>query len=106
MANLELDRDGLERLRRYANITTDGQLAARIGVDPATVSRILSGKCLPGTKFIAGVLAEFGSDRFDDVFVITDSELSRRKMANQSLLNHGRNQFSTPREESAGRQSP
>ena len=49
MAVVKLDRAGLERLRRYADITTDGELAARIGVDPATVSRILSGKCAPGT---------------------------------------------------------
>ena len=75
IANLELDRDGLERLRRFAHITTDGQLAERIGVDPATVSRILSGKCAPGTIFIAGLLSEFGTDRFDDVFVVTDDRV-------------------------------
>ncbi|SFA43200.1 hypothetical protein SAMN05444374_102394 [Rhodococcoides kroppenstedtii] len=73
MAVVKLDRAGLERLRRYADITTDGELAARIGVDPATVSRILSGKCAPGTKFIAGVLTEFGSDAFGEVFVVVDS---------------------------------
>jgi transcriptional regulator with XRE-family HTH domain len=106
MANLALDRDGLERLRRYAEITTDGQLAERIGVDPATVSRILSGKCLPGTKFIAGVLAEFGRDCFADIFVIVADDSPRRKMADQTFLNNRRHQFTTAREESTRRQSP
>lgn len=74
MAALILNRDGLERLRRWSDITTDCELAARIGVDPATVSRVLSGKCSPGTKFIAGVVAEFGSDRFGDLFVVAPDD--------------------------------
>lgn len=74
MANLELDRDGLERLRRFAHITTDGQLAERIGVDPATVSRILSGKCAP-ERNSSPACSEFGTDRFDDVFVVTDDRV-------------------------------
>ena len=75
LATLELNKQGLAKIRRLAGIEHDHQLATRIKVDATTVSRVLTGKSAPGPKFIAGCIEAFGSDCFTDLFtVVTDDE--------------------------------
>lgn len=52
---LQLRADQLKKLRTLAGITTDVALAERMGMDPATVSRVLKGINRPGPKFMAEV---------------------------------------------------
>lgn len=73
-ATLILKAEGLAKIRRWSGIATDSELAARIGVDPATVHRVLTGKSAPGPKFIAGLLAEFGTDAFQDLFEVAPDD--------------------------------
>lgn len=47
---------------------TDTQAAAAIGVNPATLGRILHGKLAPGERFIAGALAALPEVDFSDLF--------------------------------------
>ncbi len=70
MATLTLNRPGLEKVRRLAKINHDHEFAARIEVDATTVSRVLTGKSDPGAKFIAGCIAAFGADCFNDLFLV------------------------------------
>ena len=72
MASLAISQQGLVRLRAKTGIDSDQDLAKRIGVDPATLSRVLSGKSGPGTKFLAGVLSEFGHRWFTELFQVID----------------------------------
>lgn len=75
MAKLALRRDQLTKFRRIAgdNLKSDAQFAAAIDINPGQLSRILSGKSAPGTKFIVGCLELFGGvDVFADLFAIVD----------------------------------
>lgn len=56
---------------------TDDAASKAIGVDPATLSRVLKGRCAPGSKFIAGVLAALPEVEFADLFdvVINDEQV-------------------------------
>lgn len=74
LATLQLNRAGLGKVRRLTGITYDHQLAERIRVDAATVSRVLTGKSAPGPRFIAGCIEAFGADCFTDLFVITPDD--------------------------------
>lgn len=70
MATITLNRPGLEKVRRLAKIKHDHEFATRIEVDATTVSRVLTGKSDPGAKFIAGCIAAFGADCFNDCFIV------------------------------------
>lgn len=71
---LRLRTDQLEKMRRLAGIQTDAALAERMGVDPATVSRVLKGKNSPGPKFMAALVSCFPGFDLDDLFeVVTDN---------------------------------
>lgn len=74
LATIELNRQGLAKVRRLAKIEFDHQLAALIKVDATTVSRVLTGKCAPGARFIAGCIEAFGADCFSDLFVVVPDE--------------------------------
>ena len=75
MATLELNQAGLAKIRRLSGLKLDHELAARIKVDPTTVSRVLTGKSAPGPRFIAGCIEAFGADCFTDLFrVVPDDE--------------------------------
>ncbi|MFC5587594.1 helix-turn-helix domain-containing protein [Sporosarcina soli] len=50
------------------NKLSEKDFAEIIGVARSTVNRVLSGKRNPGSKFIAGVLANFHDLSFDQVF--------------------------------------
>lgn len=74
-ATLRLRAQQLAKYRKLAGITTDDALARRMGVDPATVSRVLRGKQEPGSKFIAALVAAFPGMDLDDLFeVVTEKE--------------------------------
>jgi transcriptional regulator with XRE-family HTH domain len=74
MATLTINHEGLARLRKDAKAPTNEALARRLGVDGATVSRVLSGRAAPGPRFIAGALRAFGTLAFSDVFLITEEQ--------------------------------
>lgn len=75
LATLALKPEGLSKIRKLARIETDKQLAEMIGMDAATVSRVLTGKAAPGPKFIAGLIGAFGTEWFSDLFaVVPDDE--------------------------------
>ncbi|WAB10583.1 helix-turn-helix DNA binding domain protein [Gordonia phage Ecliptus] len=65
---------GTAKIRRIAGLRTNKQFADTVGVDPATVSRILAGKTTPGARYIAGCIQAFGLDCFEDLFTVTSSE--------------------------------
>lgn len=73
VATLRLRSEQLTKLRRLAGITTDDALAKRMGVDPATVSRVLRGKQEPGPKFIAALVDAFPGFDLDDLFEVVPS---------------------------------
>lgn len=74
MARLRIDADELRRAREASGITSDRELAHRLHLDPATVSRVLSGRAEPGPKFIAAALEKLPTN-FESLFVIdTDEE--------------------------------
>lgn len=50
--------------------------AEQIGVDPATVSRVVTGQTAPGERFIAGVLAAFPELDFADLFEVTNEAVA------------------------------
>lgn len=70
VAKLVLRRDRLAQFRKLKGITTDADLAERIGVNAGQVSRVLKGKSAPGPRFIAGILDVFGIEFFADLFAV------------------------------------
>ncbi|MFI7468660.1 helix-turn-helix domain-containing protein [Nonomuraea sp. NPDC049646] len=77
MATLVLRRDKFDAYRRLAGLTTDVDLAARLGVNATTVYRVLSGKTAMSARFIAGVVDVFGPDLFADLFIVAPTTASR-----------------------------
>lgn len=59
MTNYCIDTKQLEHYRAAEGITTNAELARRMGVDPATVSRVLSKRNGPSGRFIAGLQSAF-----------------------------------------------
>lgn len=70
MATVQLNLNGLNRKRKQAGILDDKDLAQRMGINPATVHRVLNGKAEPGNRFIAGMALVFGRDSFPKIFNI------------------------------------
>ena len=74
-ATIHLNHEKLAAYRRLAGIKTDKDLAQRLGMDPASISRVLSGTQAPGAVFIASVCDYFGKDLFPDLFdVVSGTE--------------------------------
>jgi transcriptional regulator with XRE-family HTH domain len=71
---LAVNLDGLKRLCKRAIIEDDQELARRIGVDGATVYRVLKGKNAPSARFIAGALQTFGHSWFNELFRIVEDK--------------------------------
>ena len=67
-ATIHLNHEKLAAYRRLADIKTDKDLAQRLGMDPASISRILNGTQAPGATFIASICDVFGKDLFADLF--------------------------------------
>ncbi|MFZ1363085.1 MAG: helix-turn-helix transcriptional regulator [Candidatus Nanopelagicales bacterium] len=55
---------------------TIAQQAKEIGVNEATVSRVVRGETAPGERFIAGVLAAFPEAIFSDLFEVTTEDVA------------------------------
>ena len=65
----------LERLDERAQalgLASDSQIADRLGLDRAGISRIRSGESNPGERFIAAALAELGVP-FEYLFEIAEA---------------------------------
>lgn len=75
-ATLRLRADQLAKYRTLAGIKTDDALAKRMGVDPATVSRVLRGKQEPGGKFIGALVGAFPGLDLDDLFEVIPAEVA------------------------------
>lgn len=76
MAHLELKRDKLKQYRKLAKLDTDQEFARALGVNPATVSRVLAGTSAPGSRFIAGLALVFGIALFEDLFAVVDDTIA------------------------------
>lgn len=68
MAKLEVNQEGWARACERARLTTNSSVARHMGIDPATLSRVLSGKASPGAKFVTGALRTFGFAWFEEIF--------------------------------------
>lgn len=66
-----------EQFRRYAEsqgLTTDREIAARVGLDRTMVFKLLRGIHQPGERVIASILAGFPDRRFEDFFEVTTGD--------------------------------
>ncbi|MCA1195102.1 helix-turn-helix transcriptional regulator [Saccharopolyspora sp. 6V] len=63
--------------RQRAARLSDHALAARMGVSPSTVSRVLSGRTAPGPAVIAGLIDVFGPRALADLVAVVDCDRSR-----------------------------
>lgn len=75
-ATLRLRADQLGKYRGVAQINTDEALAKRMGMDPASVSRVLRGTAVPGPKFIGALVAAFPGLTIDDLFEVVPAEVA------------------------------
>lgn len=73
-ASIALRTSQFRKYTAIAGMATDDAKAKALGVDPATLSRVLKGRCAPGARFIAGTLSAFPELDFEDLFevVVTD----------------------------------
>lgn len=71
MPSLVIRPDGPQQIRQRCGVTLNKDLAEHLGIHPAQVSRVLSGKHPPGNRFIAGVVDLCGLEfAFEHVFQI------------------------------------
>lgn len=70
-ATLRLKTDQLAKIRKWVGLKTDAQLAARMGIDPGNLSRVLRGIQQPGPKFIAALCTALEAD-LGDLFEVVD----------------------------------
>ena len=54
---LRIRRDVVDALRELKDLESDKQLAAAMGVNQSSVSRVMRGLSQPGPRFIAGLCA-------------------------------------------------
>lgn len=73
MATLIIDSERFQQLRDEQGLDTVQSLAAALGVNKGTASRVLSGKAAPGPHFISSVLLTFPV-KFEDVFTIVTGD--------------------------------
>jgi hypothetical protein len=70
--DIEVNRAGFLRLGHRIGIESERDLARRMGMNHATVSRALSGQAAPGRRFIAASLKLFGHGWFGELFTVID----------------------------------
>lgn len=73
VATLRLKTETLANYRRLAQLRTDAALAARMGIDPGNLSRVLQGKQRPGPKFIAAMCEAFDA-RLEELFEVVPAQ--------------------------------
>lgn len=61
-------REALTTARKEAGMTTDHELAERMGVASSTVHRVLTRKTRPSNEFIAATLKTLPGKKFEDLF--------------------------------------
>ncbi len=75
MSRLTIPPDGRGKLRERCGVAHDRDIAQRLSVDPAQVSRVLSGKHPPGNRFVAGVIDRCGLEfAFEHVFQVVPDQ--------------------------------
>lgn len=70
-ARIALKTTQFDKVCSLVGLKTVDSRATRLGVDPATVSRVTRGLAAPGERFIAGCLKAFPELDFEDLFVVT-----------------------------------
>lgn len=70
MPTLAINTENIERLRDGRSVK---DFAAYVGVDPATMSRLIAGKAEPGPRVISGFLTAYPYP-FDHFFRIADAD--------------------------------
>jgi transcriptional regulator with XRE-family HTH domain len=76
-ATIRLRTTQFRKLAKLKGWTSDDQAAKALGVNPATLSRVLHGRTAPGERFIAQVYDTFrpAGFTFEDLFeVVSDPE--------------------------------
>jgi transcriptional regulator with XRE-family HTH domain len=73
---LAVNPEAIQRLRHKIGpditVATNDELAARIGVSPATMSRVLAGKSEPGKKFMECVIKNLGYNWFAELIEVVE----------------------------------
>ncbi len=59
---------------RLKGVSTDDAASRLIGINPATLSRVLKGTSAPGERFIAGLLLALPEVPFEDLFRVEPDE--------------------------------
>lgn len=73
-ASVRLRTDQFVRFAESQGLKTNGEIAARTGLERTTVFRLLRGENDPGERIIATILAAFPDRRFEDFFEIGITE--------------------------------
>lgn len=73
-ARVELRVSQYQKFCRLKGWNTIERQAREIGVDPATISRVVNGLTGPGERFIAGILVAFPELDFNDLFEVNADE--------------------------------
>lgn len=60
----------VHELRRASGDISESELARRIGVNPATLYRVMTGRTAPSNEFIAGLKSVFPLCSLDDLLVL------------------------------------
>ncbi|MBF6326463.1 helix-turn-helix transcriptional regulator [Nocardia cyriacigeorgica] len=68
MAPLRLDIDRFAQLMRSHGHTSQTAMAKALGLNNATVSRVIRGTAQPGTRFIAAFRNAFPNEQADQYF--------------------------------------
>lgn len=75
-AHLILKAEALAERRTRDGLAKDQDLAARMGISAATVSRVLNGKGKPGPTFIGSLVAAFPGTSIDELFEVRPDEVA------------------------------
>lgn len=64
---------GRDKIREHCGVTKDQELADHLGLHRAQIGKVLSGKHLPGNRFIAGVIDRCGLEfAFKNIFAVVE----------------------------------
>lgn len=74
-ASIRLRTGQYRKFARLKGWRSDDQASKALGINPATLSRVLRGKTAPGERFIAAALTAFPELEFSDLFdVVTPDD--------------------------------
>lgn len=78
MSTLTINNQRFDELREEQGLSTLKDLAAALGIDKGTASRVLSGDSAPGPKFISSVLLTFPA-KFEEIFAVVPARARRNE---------------------------